>query len=201
MITVVRPALLMVTAIVRLLPTVTFPKLADDGLKTNFPAVVPPNLALVSGICPSALAAKPIIASRMTAILTTIRNCAFRSLWLLKMVSGETAKKLTWKNDGRGPMDCIQRSLYVRGIAPDTDQESRLRAKPSVALMGRASLSFGPFSLRRILAVGQATTLFLRALAAILIASIRQIPSSSFCPSALRADVSRPAGRRCLLFP
>src|SRR5258708_15864022 len=108
MITVVRPALLMVTAIVRLLPTVTFPKLADDGLKTNFPAIVPPNLALVSRICPSALAAKPIAASRMIAILATIRNCAFRSLWLLKMVSGETAKKLTWGNDGRRQMDCIQ---------------------------------------------------------------------------------------------
>ena len=108
---VFRPALVIVTAIVRLLPTATFPKLADNGLKTNLPAVVPPNAAFVTRICPFALAVKAITASRIIAILTTIRNCAFRSLWLLKMVSGETAKKLTWKNDGRGRMDCIQRSL------------------------------------------------------------------------------------------
>ena len=147
------PTLVIVTAIVRLLPTVTFPKLADDGLKINFPAVVPPNAALVTRICPSALPVEPIIASSTIAILTTIRNCALRSLWLLKMVSGETAKKLSGKNDGRGRMESIQRSLYAPEVVLDTEQESRLRAKPSVALMGRANLSFGPLSLCRILAV------------------------------------------------
>src|SRR5260221_12091458 len=55
---VFRPRLVIVTAIVLLLPTVTFPKLADDGLKINFPAVVPPNAALVTRICPFALAVK-----------------------------------------------------------------------------------------------------------------------------------------------
>jgi len=79
--------------------TATAPKLTLAGVAANF--ALPLDLAL-------ALPVEPITASRIIAILTTIRNCTLRSLWLLRMVSGETAKILSWKNDGRGQMDCIQ---------------------------------------------------------------------------------------------